>query len=375
MQKIISDTQLQFLELLRSGLWGRMADLSLFQGEVNWIAIMRIARQQAVFAIIADAIELLPDEMRPSKELMMQSLMIKVKIYQSHDLLNAIILQIDEAFRKVGIPYVLLKGQGVARNYRIPRSRSCGDVDIYVGEEKFRAGIEVIASLGDSDPAGAHLSVKGVEVELHRMADYTVGARSNKSLQLWTRSELDANFNTAKLQQWDNNGCSIPLPPVTYDAFFILHHAFRHMVSGGVGFRQICDWVMLLHHWHKDIDVELLSAKLQEFRMVEVWREFGVLAVNALGLPLEEVPLVSEADLTSGKTSKILKQIFISGNFGHFDANQKDNSKTTYLKGKIRSFRYQGIRLVKLSSIFPRFCLHYFISWFGDAVVKILRLR
>ena len=63
-------SQAQYLELLRSGLWGTQADSSLFQGEVNWKAILRIAKEQTTQVIVTDGIETLPSELWPTKEIM-----------------------------------------------------------------------------------------------------------------------------------------------------------------------------------------------------------------------------------------------------------------------------------------------------------------
>ena len=70
------------------------------------------------------------------------------------------------------------------------------------------------------------------------------------------------------------------LAPATFNAFFILHHAVRHMTTEGVGFRQICDWVMLLHRCHAQVDVEVLGRKLKELHMEAIWQEFGRLAAK-----------------------------------------------------------------------------------------------
>jgi hypothetical protein len=75
------------------------------------------------------------------------------------------------------------------------------------------------------------------------------------------------------------------------------------------------------------------------------------------------------------KTASHLRHIFISGNFGRFDANGCDHSKTTYLKRKWRSFRYQSSRLFKLFSLFPRYISGYAWGWFCGAVGRVVKGR
>ena len=372
--------QQQFLELLRSGLWDTPADTNLFSGNVDWKTILRIAMEQTVQVIVADGIETLPKELWPPKEAMLKLMMVRVKTNQMHQLLNSTLNQIVNALNAEGIPSVLLKGQGVAQNYRNPESRMCGDIDLYVGEKNYERACEIIA---DMDPNGKdgkecdhhmHLQVNGVEVEIHRQADYMPGKKSNKELQGWTMKSIDQNFGTDTLGIWNNSGTVISLAPPTFDAFFILHHAVRHMTTEGVGFRQICDWVMYMHRHHAEINAQELESTLRRSHLSTVWTEFCHLATDILGLPQQELPLPLK-NKTSSKTKRLLQQIFISGNFGRFDINARDHSETTYLKRKWRSFRYQSMRLFKLCRLFPKYTFTYTRDWIRVAIVNILKKK
>ena len=274
----MTTAQQQFLELLRAGLWGTKADANLFKEDVDWKTILRIAKEQTVQVIIADGIETLPEEVWPPKQAMLSLLMLRIKTQQMHNLLNTTLNQITEALNSEHIPSVLLKGQGVAQNYRIPASRMCGDIDLYTGLSGYKKACSIIENLNKKNSKASiecdhhmHLSVNGVEIEVHRHADMMPGKKQNKRLQEWTQASIDAHFHTGKLQTWNNLGTEISLASPSFDAFFILHHAVRHMTTEGVGFRQICDWVMYLHRYHFDIDVQVLKESLKEFNMELIW--------------------------------------------------------------------------------------------------------
>ena len=371
--------QQQFIELLRAGLWGEKADESLFRSGVDWKEVLKIARQQTVQCIICDSIESLPAELWPSKEVLHRLMMDRIRTAQVHGIMNKTIRKVTEELDRNGVPSILLKGQGVTQNYRRPESRSCGDIDLYVGEKEFDKACKIISAI-DGARSGIecdhHIQMEfnGIEIELHKKADYMPGGRMDRDLQAWTVESLDGNFNNPLLRTWNNDGASVRLAPATFDAFFILHHAVRHMTVGGIGFRQLCDWTMYLHSHHTEIDTTLLHKKLKKYRMVEVWQEFGLIAVNILGLPTDELPL-APASIESAKTERILKQIFISGNFGQADTNRKDNSRTTYLKRKWRSFRFQILRLMRLSVIFPGHMASFCIGWLSNACLRLIRLK
>lgn len=371
--------QQQFIELLRAGLWGEKADESLFRGGVDWKEVLKIARQQTVQGVVCDSIETLPAELWPPKEVLHRLMMDRTKNVQMHGLLNRIVKDVVAELDSNGVPSVLLKGQGVAQNYRRPESRSCGDIDLYVGMDNFHKAGEIIGRMTgeEAGPESDHhiqLHFKGVEIELHKKADYMPGVSMNRDLQAWTVASLDQNSGTPRLGTWDNSGTAVQLAPATFDAFFILHHAVRHMTTGGIGFRQLCDWTMYLHKHHAQVDTSLLQEMLERFRMTSVWEEFGILAVNILGLPAEELPL-APARMDSAKTEKILRQIFISGNFGHADSKRKDKSKTGYLKKKWRDFRFQISRLLMLFNLFPSYALTYASGWISGGIGRLMRLK
>ena len=374
-------SQTQFLELLRAGLWGDAADPENFEPDsVDWKAVLRIAKEQTMLAAVADGIETLPKELWPPKEVMMKLAMMRLKIEQTHVLLNSTIAQIVRALDAQGVPSVLLKGQGIAQNYLHPKSRTCGDIDLYTGHGGYQKAFEIIEGLheGRAHKEAAecehhlHTSLNGVEVEIHRLASFLHGKRMNANFQKWTQESMDSLFGTDRLAVWDNEGTPVALAPATYNAFFILHHAVRHMTTGGVGFRQICDWAMLLHKSHAQVDVELLGRKLKEFHMEAIWQEFGRLVVNFLGLPASELPLTPMDLMPTRTTHKLLQHIFISGNFGHFDANGWDRSEAPYLVRKWRSFTFQSKRLAKLFILFPGYATVYMWHWLTGAVARFV---
>ena len=374
-------SQTQFLELLRAGLWGTAAEPDNFKpGSVDWRAVLRVAKEQTMAVVVADGIETLPQELWPPKEVMMKLMMLRVKTGQMHALLNSTIAQIVQALEAEGVPSVVLKGQGIAQNYRRPESRTCGDIDLYTGLGGYQRAFEIIEGLHEGRPHKEaaecehhlHTDLNGVEVEIHRKTSFLHGKRMDKNFQAWTRQSIDEQFGSGSLPVWDNDATPVALAPATYNAFFILHHAVRHMTTEGVGFRQICDWVMLLHKCHAQVDTELLGRKLKELRMTRIWHEFGRLAVNYLGLPASELPL-APADLTpTRRTRKLLRHIFISGNFGRFDADGRDRQERPYLVRKWRSFTFQSKRLLKLFGLFPGYSLAYLWHWFTGAVVRFV---
>ena len=377
LKRVMTIAQQQYLELLRAGLWGKSADTSLFQGEVDWKDILRIADQQTTNILVADGIATLPAYLCPQKSQIFKLAIKRTENTLMHKLLNNTINQITTALGAEGIPSVLLKGQGVAQNYRIPESRMCGDIDLYVGNENIPKAYSILEKIeGIKMPATSecdfHILAElgDTVIELHRKTCLLFGRNTNASWEKWTHESIFEQENG--LPTWQNNGQEIKLPSPTYNALYILHHAARHMMSEGIGFRHICDWTMFLYSHHQEIDQTQLEQKLKEYRMDIPWKEFSILAHKLLGLPTEYIPLYPAED--SSKTETLARHIFESGNFGRHSTKQRSHDQS-YIKRKWRNFCFQNSRTFKLFSLFPAFALSHGWAWFTGAIVRFVRKK
>ncbi len=180
--------QQQFLELLRSGLWGTPADTRLFSGKTDWKTILKTAMEQAVPVIIADGINTLPEDLWPPKEAILKLAMIRTKTAQTHLILSRATNQVSTTFEADGIPSALLKGQGLAQNYPAPQSRSCGDIDLYVSAENFLKAYDILSGMDgvqmpDTSECESHIlaHLGGAIVELHWKADVLTGRKTDRN--------------------------------------------------------------------------------------------------------------------------------------------------------------------------------------------------
>ena len=367
----ITLTQQQFLELLRSGLWGKPADASIFQGEIDWQSIVRIAKEQTVQVLVANGIETLPKELWPPKAAIFKLMEYKSTTVKMHHLLNSVLAKITTALNAEGIPSVLLKGQGLAQNYLIPESRMCGDIDLYVGEENFYKAADIIASFSDEtiEPKEGltgkekhtEINVNGVIIEVHRKSTSTFNPRQERLLNAWTKRQLDSHFNDGTLPTINFNQVPVNIPSTDFNTIFLLYHAIHHMLIGGIGLRQICDWAILLYKHHSEINRTELKAYLKSFHLEPVWREFCRVAVNIIGLDPQYLPLVP-IDIASTKgTEFLINDIFEKGNFGH---HQHIPYGSCYIKRKWRSFIRTTKRFAKITKLFPRFAIPTVLSMY-----------
>lgn len=368
--------QQQFIELLKAGLWGTSPESSLFRNNVNWEYIYKISVEQAVTGIIADGIEQLQQSQYPPKEILTRFIVYKVQIRKQNLAMNREINNIVSQFQNSEIRPILLKGQGISQYYPTPESRSCGDIDLYIGKDQYQECCNILLKSNDAstdkyEENFLHMGIRfnGIELEIHRQAGYMKNKKLDQSFQTWTKEVLE-KCPADNLPSWNNNGTSILLPDHTFNAFFLIQHIAKHISTEGIGFRQICDWIMFLHHNYKYIHQDTIIQKLNEYKMREIWDEFSLLATNYLGLPIDHLP-VNPVRKESRRTLKLIDQIFLSGNFGHYDSCRIRLKRYGNNKKKKRNIRLQIIRLFKIASLFPKYTIHYGINWMTGGVKRL----
>lgn len=360
------------LSLVRCSLWGTEP---VYEHKPDWDRILSLADQQTLTGLVAEAVPRLPKEYQPeaSQRLKLQSRVMK--IYQSHALLNRKVAQTKQLMDAHGIHSVLFKGQGMALNYPNPLSRQCGDIDLYVGDRHFLDAMNILEPDETHDPSKyTHLkhfntNSEGVEIEIHRIAEIIPGTARNRRFLNWTVSRLEGS----DVRKEQIGGTEVNLPPVDFDAVYIMNHAWHHFMTGGIGLRQLCDWSIYLHRFHKQIDRDLLKENLKSFGLERAWQIFAGVAVRYLGLPAEECPLYTGA--YDGKAAEVMEVIWSEGNFGKHSDYRKTPRPEGHFAGKLHSFKLNTSRIIRILSISPADVtyswIYYFINGMRNVFVRL----
>lgn len=356
------------LELVRCALWGTRPKIEKIP---DWSLLLRLAERQTLIGLVAEAVQCLPADLAPGQKERDWLRARVFRIYQSHALLNGKVAQVKSLMDTNGIRSVLFKGQGMARNYPNPLSRQCGDIDLYVGERQFLKAMDILEPGEEHDVKKyAHLkhfntNSDGVEIELHRIAEILPGLRADALFQRWTVQKLEES----ELRKVEIGGVEVNLPPVDFDALYIMNHAWHHFMQGGIGLRQLCDWSVYLHRFHEQINQEVLRENLRRFGLTRAWQIFASVAVKCLGLPAHECPLYTgEYD---GRVSKVMDVIWQEGNFGHHSDLRKTPRPKGHFAGKFYSFRMNTSRIIKILSISPVDVLYSWVYYFINGMRNV----
>ncbi len=362
----------QLASLVKYSLWNIPIDRRLYiDFPVDWDAIGRMAMEQTVGILVTEAALSLPEDLLPPKEWIRNAYSINERNRRTHKLLDWSVAEVVSKLKAEGIETVLLKGQAYARAYPSPSLRQCGDIDIYVGNENYYSAYKVVNGLGWDDeekfmPEAKHYgcNLNGVRIELHRIAGILPTQKANRKFQEWSQQQLFLKNSIIEI-----GGEKISIPSPIFTVIFVFMHMYLHFLNGGIGLRQICDWTMLLHAHHKEIDTEELEKLLKDFRLLRGWKLFSPIAVNYVGLSEEECPLYSNN--YPKQSFKILSFILKEGNFGRA-SQDKSKRPDGYLAGKIYSFCRNSSRMKSKVTIDPHTILLSYSSYIFRGLKRVL---
>ena len=340
----ISPVQKEYLDILGSAIWGEKP--SHIPQDVE--GVLKIANLQKTRPLVLDALQKAGYEVTDPHDWD-----IIYRTTSAHISIDRTIVQLVSLFRENGINPVLLKGQGVTQNYPEPMLRECGDIDLYVGEEMYDKACtlidaqESVSRMEEESFTDKHYQVKmnGVYVEIHRAAETIKNKKQNDYYQNLSRTGL-----TRDLVPITISGQSVDTPADSFNAFYLFHHFVIHSIFGGVGLRQICDWVLFLHSRAGRLDTSVTDNALTFFNLHDAWRLYASIAVDYLGLPADEMPFY-EAGLDK-RSSELLSLILEEGNFG-YKLNRLEGRPSSLVSGKLFTMKLLNKRYLKLYHIYP----------------------
>lgn len=237
------------MELLRFELFNKQVETSVLQKITPEIAVKvyKVGLTHDVGHLIADALDklsLLQDHPQ-RKEIITERNKAVFRFEQQDYETREIVQTLEDA----KIPYVLLKGAVIRKNYPQPWMRTSCDVDVLVKKEDFERATEtVVQTLGyTANPQGGHdvslYSEGGVHLELHYALfdDFRDKTALGILNGIWDRTK-----------RIEENGYAYAL---TDEAFYFYHiaHMAKHFEDGGCGIRSLIDLYYLDNVWQYDI--------------------------------------------------------------------------------------------------------------------------
>ena len=370
-RRVGQGTDSQFFALLRSGLWNEVPERDPFAVGTDWEALHHLASRQTVVPLVTDGINRLPQELLPAKPERLDPFLGDMMATANRNrVLDAFIPKLFNALQ--GIPVVLVKGQSLAVDYPDPERRQPGDIDLLLLPSSYEAAKEILlpkaTTVLDEKREIWHqgMRFKSVEVEVHGSISTLMSRKLDGKLAALLEEQFDGRpFPTVSI-----GGADVPVPDADFNAIYIFVHFLHHYWSGGVGLRQLVDWMIFVSVHKRDIHPVVLEVRLQDLGLLRLWKVFTGFAQEYLGCPVEKLPLAAAPD--PGKNARIWRYLRRSGNFGK--NVDRTRGKESYLVRKIHSlWRLVIADRLRHFPVFPQESVRYFLGAFGYGLQRLAK--
>ena len=356
----------EFLELLKAGLWGSQPDLTVFGKDTDWTTVYQLAKEQTVIGVITDGLSSLPKEYHGARPTMMQFFARTMNLEDENRKMNGFVPQLMTQLERKGVHSMLLKGAGVATCYRQPLHRVVGDIDLLVIDaeeyQKARTLMLMIAKEAEKEKEERKHSAfnyKGMTIEVHGDFMFTINKQCRLHTSAWKNNRLAEGGR--HIEEGLLKGAI--LPPVQFDVLFIFAHMLGHYQGGGVGLRQVSDWLVFLKEHIAEINLQTLEEDLDFLGIRKYWEVFGAMAVDQLGFPEGLMPLYDKKNTKKGRI--VLHNIFKTGNFGTKQKQEQLKEGANPIAKKAVTFWGQIPVYARNLRVFPKdtlWCFKEFIA-------------
>lgn len=220
------------------------------------------------------------------------------------------------ALAETGIAVVILKGTVASMYYPDPALRSYGDIDLMVAPADLTRARAVLIESGfagedDEGVCDHHVGLEkgGIHLELHwRPNGIPRGDSENRLVSLFEQG-LSCTHEENVL------GHAFPAFDTMLNGAVLLLHARRHLAYGGLGFRQIIDWMLFARAYLAGQDWVELTALLGDAQLERCAKCLTRFCQVYLGMPQEGFEWC--ADVEDAVCADLLEHVMLLGNFGH----------------------------------------------------------
>lgn len=335
-----------FFELLRYSIGS--SDKMRHLSDEEWQTMYEMAKKQSLIGIVFAGISRLPVELLPPKMIKLSCFALAEKIAQSNAILDQVAVAVSTKFLNAGYDNCILKGQGNARMYPAPKTRTPGDIDIWLYGD-IKKIIEFARRKFPKTKACYHHvdfgKYNGVEIEIHYRPAYINNLICNGRLQRWFRQNaLEQMTHRIVLKSPSEE---ISVPTLAFNRIFQMAHISNHVIQEGIGLRQLLDYYYLLMQGLSEEEKMNDERLLSRFGLYHVAAAVMYVLHEVFGLKQEQ--MIVPMDERRGRF--LLEEIMISGNFGKYDKR---------LEGKRSAFDKNMSRLkrdFRFLRYFPSECL------------------
>lgn len=326
-----------FFELIRVSI-GTQTSLSRLPSEAEWEELFDMAVKQSLVGVCFVGLRRLGADSEDgfarigmSEDLYLTWMGVAAQINMQNELVNRQCVEVQQTIEKAGFRTFIMKGQGNAVLYNssevLQLFRQSGDIDIYLegGFKKVNDFVQKTFPTNHINELEIHYHCfEDTDVEIHFRPFFMRNPIKNARLQRFFKETMRFD-NIVALP---NDAGYISVPTTEFNLVHQMVHIYHHLITEGVGMRQLMDYYFLLCSVNES--VESVSGEVHELGLDLFASALMWVLGHVFGLRGEQMPW-SQCE-PDGKM--LLEEIVRSGNFGHYDETRAN------LGNKWESFWY-----------------------------------
>ena len=225
--------------------------------------------------------------------------------------------EIHEHLIKEQIEYSILKGSAAAVYYPHPLYRTAGDIDIIVRDEDFERtyalfyrlfGVPSIGSKHNGDIREYVYVKDSFIIELHHSYSILANKDYDRIFDSWIKEDIH-NYHIRKIEE----KYQFCMPSELINGLVLLAHIAQHL-EGGLGLRQVIDWMMYVDKCLSDEKWLTIQGMVQEIGLEKLAITTTRMCQIYLGLPTKKNHWAESAD--SVLCNELMEFVLSCGDFG-----------------------------------------------------------
>lgn len=259
---------------------------------VNWKTVMELANRQEVNAIAFDGYKAIHNTIAEDgipKFLLMEWFGQTVFLERQYKMQYTAAVRLAELYYLNNIRTFVLKGFSIACCFPIPSHRFSCDLDCYLTAidskhelDAYCLGNSLMVSNGipvNTDYyKHSEFTYEGLHVENHRFCCSVKRGKRTKELEAFLQDLL----RKGDVEYLDES--KLAIPPLMFQALFLLEHACAHFLYEKMTLKHICDWAMFRKHYKEALDWRELDMLCSRFYLKDFAETMNHLADYLLGV-------------------------------------------------------------------------------------------
>jgi hypothetical protein len=229
------------IKLLSSAIRGRKPQ-NIETMDVNWTTVYKEARKHDVHTLLYSVLKDMEPGLGPNEELLRewQKSTLLAAVYQYQHIEQA--SRVLDAFNKEGILVIALKGLVLRDLYPQPELRTMGDADVLIHKEDLEAAKNLLAGLGYEEEgcSAKHIHFSHKDYPMLEVHWTLVDSKKFKTAG-WFDKAVWESAVTHSLCEVSTLALS-----TENELLHLCLHMAGHIMSGGFGLRQLCDFMLLI---------------------------------------------------------------------------------------------------------------------------------